>query len=179
MKRTLTDKFWYWVKIFVVAGTLAFLIRAFILVPVQVSGTSMEETLTEKDYILMERMTPIKRFDIIVFGLPNGETYVKRVIGLPGEHVAYQDDQLYIDGVQVDEPFLPASKKNEGQLLTTDLDAADITGTETIPDEHYFVLGDNRRLSKDSRSFGAVPADKIFGKARMVYFPLQHFGIIN
>jgi signal peptidase I len=102
------------------------------------------------------------------------------VIGLPGDRVTYEKDQLFINGKKVDEPFLKDVKKKKNEyVFTTDLDTTELIGTDKIPKNQYFVLGDNRRLSKDSRSFGTISSTSIVGKARIVYYPIFHSKIVK
>ncbi|GMA54728.1 hypothetical protein GCM10025857_60850 [Alicyclobacillus contaminans] len=98
---------WFWliIKYSFVTGVLALLLRGFLLIPIPVQGSSMEDTMAQGDMAIMERLSSVKRFDVVVFNLPDGSTYVKRVIGLPGESVSYENDQLYIDGKKMEEPF--------------------------------------------------------------------------
>lgn len=101
-----------------------------------------------------------KRFDIVVFHAPEQKNYIKRVIGLPGDTLEYKDDQLYINGEPIEEPYLDAYKAQitEG-TLTEDFTLNDIDvslDSNTIPEGYIFVMGDNRRYSKDSRHIGLV-----------------------
>lgn len=156
------------------------ILKAFIFIPLEVTGKSMSPTLKENDFIIMENFSQINRFDIIVFTAPDGNTYIKRVIGLPGDRVEYQKDQLFINGKEMKEPFLKDVKKKKNEyVFTTDLDTKDLIGTDKIPKNQYFVLGDNRRLSKDSRSFGTISEISVLGKARVVYYPLFHSKIVK
>lgn len=175
------DMFWLVVKNVILATVLAFIIRGFILIPVQVEGNSMENTLNQNDMILMEKFTEINRFDVIVFQLPDGTIYVKRVIGLPGEEIVYENDQLYVDGKAIEEPFLIKNlRKDDGTTpYTTNFTLEELVGATNLAEDDYFVLGDNRRLSKDSRSFGSVKSQEIIGKARAVYYPLNRMKVIS
>lgn len=135
----------------------------------------MENVLSQGNMVVMEKISEIKRFDVIVFQLSDGTIYIKRVIGLPGESISYQDDQLRIDGKVVKEPFLMKNIKSdhENAAYTTDFNLQELTGETKLPSDSYFVLGDNRRVSKDSRSFGTVSKADILGKARFVYYPFD------
>lgn len=165
---------WHWLKMLVVAYLIVLIIRAFIFVPIEVTGNSMAPTLKQHDFVISEQFTEIKRFDIIVFHSNDGNTYVKRVIGLPGERVAYRNDILQIDGNETAEPFLEGiRKKKNGFMYTTDFDSKELLGVKKIPKDSYFVLGDNRRLSKDSRSFGVIRSQDIIGKVRIIYYPVK------
>lgn len=173
---------WSWliIKYSFIAGILAILLRGFLLIPIPVQGSSMEDTMAQDDMVLVERLSSIKRFDVVVFNLPDGGTYVKRVIGLPGESVSYQNDQLYIDGKKVAEPFLEDSlnKDKEAIPYTYDFDFEELMDVKKLGKDSYFVMGDNRRFSKDSRSFGAISEDEILGTAHFVYYPLRHMKFI-
>lgn len=146
-------------------------IRTFIATPVAVQGKSMYPNLEPKQILILEKIDKkLKRFDIVVLKL-NSDRLVKRIIGLPGEHVMYQDNELYISGEKVKEPF----KKN---TTTSDFDIKDI-GYEKIPDNTYFVVGDNRNNSLDSRSFGLVDKKDIVGKTIFSIFPFHKIGSIK
>ena len=180
MEKKIIDIIWHWIKMLVICVPFVIILKAFIFIPVEVTGKSMSPTLKENDFIIMENFSQINRFDIIVFTAPDGNTYIKRVIGLPGDRVEYEKDQLFINGKEVKEPFLKNVKKKKNEyVFTTDLDTLDLIGTDKIPKNQYFVLGDNRRLSKDSRSFGTISETSVLGKARIVYYPLFHSKIVK
>lgn len=180
MEKQIVEMVWHWVKIFVLCTIVVFILRAFIFVPIEVTGNSMSPTLKEHDFLVVENISEVKRFDIIVFHAPDGNTYVKRVIGLPGDHIEYKKDNLYINNKLVEETFLKDIKKKKNEyVFTTDFDSKDLLGTKKIPKDQYFVMGDNRRLSKDSRSFGTISSYSIIGKARMVYYPFSDMKIIK
>ncbi len=146
------------------------LIRTFIAAPVIVNGSSMQPTLFNKEVLLLTKNKKgLQRFDIIVLEI-NGEHLVKRVIGLPFDHLKYKNNQLYINNNIVDESYLEAT--------TFDFDIRQM-GLEVIPDNHYFVLGDNRGSSRDSRFFGVVNIDNIIGKIKYRIYPLNKIGQIR
>jgi len=167
-------------KLLVPSLVFLFILRGFILIPVQVDGNSMEKTLSQGDMIVMEKFSAIKRFDVVVFKLPTGAIYIKRVIGMPGEAVRYEDDQLYINEKPIEEAFLEKNIKKDHELApyTTNFDLSNLITEDVLPQDSYFVLGDNRRMSKDSRSFGAVESKYILGKAQFVYYPIPHMKFI-
>lgn len=179
-----TDKvfkmIFYWLKIIILAGSVVFIIRGFLLIPMAVTGNSMENSLYENDQVVYEKITTIKRFDTVIFEKSDGTTYIKRVIGLPGERISYIGNQLFIDGKKTKETFWDNQPKMDESLrYTNSFDTIDPLPTGRVAKDSYFVLGDNRLISNDSRSFGVVTADKIIGKARFIYFPLKHFGTIK
>lgn len=141
----------------------------------------MDQTLAQGDMILMEKFSKINRFDVIVFQQSDGTIYIKRVIGLPGDEIRYEKDQLYVNDKKLSEPFLTNNRSHDHQVspYTTDFQLDDLIGEKQLPANEYFVLGDNRRISKDSRSFGTVESKDILGKAQAVYYPLTHIRIIS
>ena len=172
---------WFWLIVkYTLAGlSIALVIRGFFLIPVPVEGISMQNTLTQGDFVLMEKFSDIERFDVIVFQMADGTTYIKRVIGMPGDTVSYRNDQLYINEEVVEETFLEENLAHDEERIpyTNDFEFEELMGVKKLGKGSYFVLGDNRRMSKDSRSFGAISEENIIGKARIVYYPLKraHF----
>ena len=157
--------------------------------PFQVVGDAMLPTLESGDQLVLINLPEVDRFDIVVFPAPAGteEEYVKRIIGLPGDEITYFQDELYINGVKVEEPYLGALKDDADQALTGDFTLFSLTGEATVPEEMYFVLGDNRNVSKDSRVFGfikasqiegLIPAEQIEGTPDLGIWPLNKIGII-
>ncbi len=157
---------WSYVLIVVVV----ILIRTFIVSPVRVDGNSMLTTLKNGEALLLKKYDKkLERFDIIVF--TNGkDKLIKRVIGLPGEHVKYKDNKLYINGAEVEDVKL-LTKTNDFKL--EDL------GVSVIPDNYYFVLGDNRTNSTDSRIIGLISINDIKGTVDFRIFPFDKFGSIE
>ncbi len=157
---------------YIVIVIVVALIRSFIITPVQVEGMSMYSTLDDKDVLLLKKYDKdYKRFDIVVFNY-NSTKLIKRVVGLPGETVEYKDNKLYIDDKYIKEDFL----KNNQE--TSDFDLTYI-GYDKIPNGYYFVMGDNRTNSTDSRIIGLVPSEDIEGTTNFAIFPLDKFGKFN
>ncbi|MEN3156547.1 signal peptidase I [Priestia aryabhattai] len=172
-----------WIRSIIIACILAFVVREYVLAPIVVNGESMMPTLKNNEHIILNEMGKnkvdnIKRFDIIVFHATKEKDYIKRVIGLPGDHIEYRNDKLYINGKKYEEPYLDQYKKeNAIGPLTEDFKLEDYTGSETVPEGQLFVMGDNRMYSLDSRfpRVGTISVDKIVGKAKLAYWPLKEF----
>lgn len=167
---------WEWLKAIVIALILVFVIRHFLFAPVIVDGESMIPTLEHGDRLIVNKVAysigEPERFDIIVFHAPAGKDYIKRVIGLPGDEIEFSEDSLYVNGEEIDEPFLNQLKEEyDGGRLTNDFEAI------TVPDDHLFVLGDNRRHSRDSRDIGTIHKDEVIGKANIVFWPVTNIRI--
>lgn len=157
----------------IVVIIIAVIIKLYVFSPVKVNGNSMVPTLNDGDYMILNeigyRMNGLKRFDIVVANI-NGEMLIKRVIGLPGEKVEYAYNKLYVNGENVIENF---KHDDTDDFSFSELDA------EVVPENHYFLVGDNRGNSKDSRIIGFVPANKIMGKANFVIFPFNKIGTVQ
>ncbi len=149
------------------------LIRTFIVTPVRVNGTSMYSTLNDGEIMILNKInykfTDIKRFDIVVVKTENNKI-IKRVIGLPGETLKYEDNVLYINGQEVKESYLKEK--------TEDFNINEL-GYKKIPQDCYFVMGDNRDNSNDSRIIGCVKREQIKGKTSLVIFPFKNAGYKN
>lgn len=170
-----------WLKTIGIALIIAFVVRTFLFTSYVVDGQSMMPTLENGNLLMVNKMTynirDIKRFDVVVFHANESEDYVKRVIGLPGEHVAYKDNQLYINGELLEEPYLDEYKSEPHSLYrTADFSLEEITGESTIPEGKVFVIGDNRNGSYDSRDFGCIDIEQIVGKVNLRYWPLKDIG---
>jgi signal peptidase I len=173
MKENMKKEIWSWTKSLLLAVVLAFICREFLFAPVLVEGKSMQPTFEDQNRLIISKTSEIGRFDKVVFHSPEpGKDYIKRVIGLPGDTVEMKQDTLYINGKKYDEPYLDASKQKlpEGELLTEDFQ-------EIVPEDAYFVMGDNRRQSRDSREIGAVSAKEMIGEVKLRFFPLNKAGI--
>ena len=155
------NELWEWSKALLIAFGLAAIIRFFLFTPIVVDGESMMPTLENGDRMVVNKIGYMvgepDRYDIVVFHAPEQKNYIKRVIGLPGDHVEFKNDQLFINGKELPEPYLEQYKSEitEG-TLTDDFTLEDITQMDKIPKGYIFVMGDNRRYSKDSRHIGLV-----------------------
>ncbi len=156
---------------YVVIVIAVVLFRIFIATPIQVVGSSMYPTLKSDEILILNKLSKnkLKRFDIVVIKY-NSETIIKRIIGLPGEKIEYIDNVLYVNGEIVDEPF-----EHED---TNDFSLSEIS-SESVPEDSYFVVGDNRGISMDSRIIGFIDKKDILGKASLRLFPINKLGIIK
>ncbi|MBM7601662.1 signal peptidase I [Virgibacillus halotolerans] len=158
---------------------IAYLCRSFVFASYVVDGESMEPTLEDRDLLMVNKviysLKDVDQFDVIVFHANKQEDYVKRVIGLPGDRIAYKNDVLYVNGEHVEEPFLHAFVKASHTMPhTTDFDLEEKTGETKVPEGQLFVMGDNREDSLDSRSIGFISIEQIVGKVGIRYWPLSH-----
>jgi signal peptidase I len=162
-----------WTRDLAIALGLAMVIIVFLYQPVKVEGTSMAPLLSDQERIFINkfvyRFEPIERGDVIVFWYPldRSKSFIKRVVGLPGETIEIRQGRLYIDAHRVVEPYVP----------TTFFDGSSY-GPVRIAEDQFFVMGDHRDSSNDSRVFGPVPGRFIYGKAVFAYWPVNHFGSI-
>lgn len=158
---------------YVIVLIVVILVKTYLIAPIQVNGESMMSTLYNKDIMILNKVNykfnKIKRFDIVV--VRYNDTYlIKRVIGLPGENIEYKDNKLYIDGKHIKEKKLP---KN---TVTNDFSLKEITGKVKIPKDSYFVMGDNRSNSTDSRVLGPFNKKDIEGNTSLTIFPFNRLG---
>ncbi|MHC5374446.1 signal peptidase I [Enterococcus sp. LJL120] len=141
----------------------------------KISGFGMVPTVRNGDVVLLQKQAEIQRFDLIVYR-QGTETFIRRVVGLPGESLDYQDDTLYINDEPIIERFIVDeinNAQNNGSQFTEDFRLVDIIGETEIPEDSYFVLGDNREYSLDSRNYGVVEKSQILGKTSIRLLPLD------
>lgn len=171
-KNTLGDYVWEIIQTLVLAGLLIILFRTFVFQNFIVDGTSMVSTLFPNERVIVSRMSYLfgepGRGDIIVFQYPRDpqRDFVKRIIGLPGETVAINNGQILING------------KPLGREDYIDNPSYDSMEPVTLAEDEYFVMGDNRNASSDSRVWGPLPQRNIIGKAWFVYFPFGDWGLV-
>lgn len=181
MKTSWKRELWEWAKAIIVGLLLFIVIRSFLFSNYVVDGQSMMPTLEDEDKLIVNRigytLGNIDRFDVIVFHATEEDDYVKRVIGLPGDTVSYQNDQLFVNGEPLPEPYLDEFKAASDDLyLTGDFTLEQLPGGESqVPEDMYFVLGDNRRGSKDSRHIGFIPKENVVGEVSVRYWPFDNF----
>jgi len=153
---------------YIIIILIILIIRAFIATPIRVNGDSMDPTLQDGETMILNKLgmktAGIKRWDIIV--IKTDDSYlIKRVIGLPGESIKYENGKLYIAGKEI--------KDNYSLTKTEDFE-------ETIVGKNeYFVMGDNRFISKDSRKIGTIDKSEILGKTNIIVFPFNRFGLVK
>ena len=163
--------FWQELLGYLVLLIAVLLIKTYVVSPIKVNGVSMVPTLENKDYMILDKISyrigKIKRFDIVVINTED-DYLIKRIIGLPGEKIEYKDNKLYVNGKYVKEDY-----------ARQDMDDYNIKelGSTVVPDDSYFVLGDNRPVSKDSRYIGFVSKEDIEGKSKLTLLPFSRFGI--
>ncbi|WNS76803.1 signal peptidase I [Bacillus sp. DTU_2020_1000418_1_SI_GHA_SEK_038] len=171
-----------WIKAFAIGIIIFAFIRTFFFSNYIVEGESMEPTLENGNKLIVNKIGTqigeLHRFDVIVFHHSKEEDFVKRVIGLPGDKVEYHNDELYINGEKVYEPYLEKFRKEAfGSMLTGDFTLMEAAGAETVPEGKIFVLGDNRAKSWDSRHYGFISADQVVGKVNLRYWPIDEMDI--
>ena len=173
------------VETLVLTVAIFFVIQTFIAQPYQVRQQSMETTLEPGEYVLVDKLTPrfdsYKRGDIIVFEPPQGwavggdnTPFIKRIIGLPGDTIELRDGHVYVNGTELQEPYV---YQQDGAGQPTDPTSGQ--SRWVIPSGDIFVMGDHREASADSRTFGPVPLTSVIGRAWLRYWPLSTFGLIS
>lgn len=159
---------------YIIIFIIVVLLRSFIITPVVVVGSSMENTLYDDEVLLLSKISykinDIKRYDIIVIDNDN-DRIIKRVIGLPGDYIAYRNNKLFINNKLVKDKYAT----NE----TSDFDLRNLCKCDKIPKDKYLVLGDNREVSLDSRTFGLVDKKDILGKTVVRIWPINKIGSIK
>lgn len=166
-----------WMRVILLTVLIVLLSRHFLFEPVAVHGESMMPTFEEDDKVVLAKIYTIENFDMIVFTAPNGVNFIKRVIGVPGDVISMVDDQLYLNGKTQAEPYLEKNlkiAKQRGMIRLTE-DFKEFT----VPAESYFVLGDNRLNSTDSRILGFISEKSIVGEVKIRISPFNHMGIVE
>ena len=182
----------------VIAVILALFVRTFVLQAFKIPTGSMENNLLIGDHLLVNKfilgptisplerallpIATIKRRDVVVFKYPEEpeRDFIKRVIGLPGETVELREKKVYVDGTPLDEPYVhflqPPGTAGSDLHEVTSFDVRNRYGPVTVPPNQYFVMGDNRDNSSDSRVWGFVPDENIVGKAFFIWLNLGELG---
>jgi signal peptidase I len=163
-----------WLRDLVISVLVSAFIIIFLYQPVRVEGTSMLPMLEDQDRLFINKMAyrvgEIHRGDVVVFLYPHDheKSYIKRVIALPGDTLRIDHGQVIVNGVRIAESYVPkrfADDRSQPEM--------------TIPGPEYFVMGDHRSISSDSRDFGPVDRDLIYGKAAFVYWPVDQAGVVR
>src|SRR5579872_6793652 len=174
-----------WVRDLAFSVLVAVVLIVFIYQPVKVEGTSMEPALTDQERIFINKFTysfglgNISRGDTVVFEYPYDpeKLYIKRVIGVPGDRIRIVAGQVYVNGRALTEDYVPQWCRDSVSWPPAALGETPVE--REVPSEHYFVLGDHRSSSSDSRSWGWVPRANIHGKAVFIYWPLDKMGRLH
>ena len=163
----------FWLRDLAISLAIAAVVIVFIYQPVRVEGTSMMPALADQERIFINKFTyrfgagSIQRGDMVVFSFPQdpSKSYIKRVIALPGDTVEIDRGTVIVNGRKIDEPYVPEEYRDAQSLERRE-----------IPPDNYFVLGDHRSSSNDSRAWGTVGRQFVYGKAVFVYWPPEKIG---
>jgi len=165
-----------WFRDLMLSVLIAFLVILFLYRPVKVEGTSMMPSLLDQERLFINQYSykfglgDIKRGDTVVFWFPEdtNKSYIKRVIGMPGDTIAVKNGDVYVNGSKLVESYVPPEYRDDRDYPL-----------QVVPPNDYFVLGDHRVSSNDSRSWGFVPRSYIYGKAVFVFWPPEHIGAVR
>src|SRR2546426_6638301 len=163
-----------WLRDLILSLAISAFIIIFLYQPVKVEGTSMMPSLADQERIFVNkfvyRLEAIERGDIVVFHYPRdpSKSFIKRVIGLAGDHIRIEAGQVFVNGVSLEEDYVPADYADQRSYPEV-----------IVPENAYFLLGDHRTMSNDSRDFGAVQQKFIYGKAVFGYWPMDKMGRVR
>jgi signal peptidase I len=163
-----------WIRDLLISAVVSILIITFLYQPVRVEGTSMLPRLEDHDRLFINKFVyhveSIHRGDVVVFHYPRDpqKSYIKRVIGLPGDRIWIDEGRVFVNGVALHETYVPERFRDSRSMPET-----------VIPDDSYFMMGDHRSISSDSREFGPVERDLVYGKAVFVYWPAKDAGVVQ
>jgi signal peptidase I len=166
-----SNLFSVWVRDLIIGLSILGFVIVFLYTPVRVEGNSMMPSLDDQERILINKFVyhiePIQRGDIIVFRYPRdpAKSFIKRVIGIAGDHIRIDDGHVYVNEKLVAEDYVPPAYQDDRSYPEV-----------VVPPDSYFVLGDHRSLSNDSRDFGPVASSFIYGKAVLGYWPMERVG---
>jgi signal peptidase I len=173
-KRSLAGALLHWARDLLFSVVLAVIVILFLYQPVKVEGTSMMPTLDDQERIFINkfvyRFSHIDRGETVVFWFPGDPTksYIKRVIGVPGDRVEVVRGTVVVNGSALEETYVPSEFRDDNSMPA-----------KTVPSGEYFVLGDHRSSSNDSRAWGMVPRRYIYGKAVFIYWPFDKMGVLK
>jgi len=163
-----------WVRDLIVSAAASVLIITFLYQPVRVEGTSMLPRLEDRDRLFINKfvyhVSAIGRGDVVVFHYPRDpeKSYIKRVIGLPGDRIVIDRGQVWVNGILLHETYVPLMYRDSRSMAEL-----------VVPPETYFMMGDHRSISSDSREFGPVDRSLIYGKAVFIYWPARDAGVVH
>jgi signal peptidase I len=163
-----------WLRDLFIAAVASVLIITFLYQPVRVEGTSMLPRLEDRDRLFINKfvyhVSSIERGDVVVFRYPRDpeKSYIKRVIALPGDQLRIDHGRVFVNGKPLREPYVPAEYRDNRSVAEM-----------TIPADSYYMMGDHRSISSDSRDFGSVDRSLIYGKAAFVYWPARDAGVVH
>ncbi len=163
-----------WLRDLAVSAAISVLVITFLYQPVRVEGTSMLPRLEDHDRLFINKFVyhieSIQRGDIVVFHYPRDpeKSYIKRVIALPGDRIWIDHGRVWLNGQPLRESYVPVKYRDSRSMAEM-----------VVPDGEYFMMGDHRSISSDSREFGPVERDLIYGKAEFVYWPAKDAGIVR
>ena len=175
-KRSVVGALMHWLRDLLFSVVLAVIVILFLYQPVKVEGTSMMPTLDDQERIFINKFVyrfhfeKIDRGDTVVFWFPGdpSKSYIKRVIGMPGDRVEVVDGKVMVNGQALVENYVPPEFRDQSSM-----------SERMVPSSEYFVLGDHRSSSNDSRAWGMVPRRYIYGKAVFIYWPLDKMGLLR
>ena len=175
-KRSVVGALVHWLRDLLFSVVLAVIVILFLYQPVKVEGTSMMPTLDDQERIFINKFVyrfhfeKIDRGDTVVFWFPGdpSKSYIKRVIGMPGDRVEVRDGSVIVNSTALEEDYVPQEYRDQSEMRPT-----------TVGPDEYFVLGDHRSSSNDSRTWGMVPRRYIYGKAVFIYWPLEKMGLLK
>ncbi len=163
-----------WIRDVLISVAVSILIIMFLYQPVRVEGTSMLPRLEDSDRLFINKFVyhfeDIHRDDVVVFHYPRDpeKSYIKRVIAIPGDRLRIDHGRVYLNGKLLHEPYVPEKYRDTRSMPEM-----------VIPEDEYFMMGDHRSISSDSREFGPVDRDLIYGKAVFVYWPTRDAGVVD
>jgi len=175
-RRSQASAILHWLRDLTLSVVIAMVVILFLYQPVKVEGTSMMPALVDQERIFINKFVyrfpfgEIHRGDMVVFWFPHDPTksYIKRVIGMPGDRIEIDSGAVLVNGQRLDEWYVPADYRDDISMPP-----------EMVPAEEYFVLGDHRKSSNDSRMWGTVPRRDIYGRAVFVYWPFDRIGVLH
>lgn len=163
-----------WLRDLLISAGISILIITFLYQPVRVEGTSMLPRLEDHDRLFINKFVyhieSIQRGDVVVFHYPRDpeKSYIKRVIGLPGDRIWIDRGEVWVNGTELHENYVPDQFRDSRSMAEL-----------VVPEDSYFMMGDHRSISSDSREFGPVERELIYGKAVFVYWPAKDAGVVR